>query len=277
MANYNTSVNYYRINANNTSLATSNLGGTANQPTEEIAPPVPGCTYSSGAGAGPIIGVAITTPASDFNSFAVGQYLYYIDGVTGAYVLMGQIETINSATSVTLSGTSTGSPTAGETLVASKFLVSTVERFYIRVATEIEGSAGTNRANLPLLTQWRAENNLNSVNNQNITKLTRISTVGLPLTAAPTEENIPFTISSQNQFTTGNTRNAATYWANVSDFPNYIWLLAQVVQGQNANALASKTMFRFSTEETVTALNVGLETTLQQLQAAGYNVNYNAN
>jgi hypothetical protein len=51
-------------------------------------------------------------------------------------------------------------------------------------------------------------------------------------------------------------------------------LLAQVVQGQNANALASKTMFRFSTEETVTALNVGLETTLAELQTAGYNIFY---
>lgn len=276
MANYNTSVNYYRINANNTSLATSNSGGTANQPTEEIAPPVPGCTYSSTSGF-EITGAAIALPASDFDSFATGQYLYYIDGVTGAYVLMGQIETIDSPTQVTLSAAPTGSPTAGDTLVASKFLVSTVERFYIRVATEIEGTAGTNRANLPLLTQWRSNAALTSVNNQNITKLTRISSVGLPLTAAATEENIPFTLSSQNQFTAGGTRGEATYWANVSDLPNYIWLLATITVSQNANALASKTMFRFSTEETVTALNVGLETTLQQLQAAGYNVNYNAN
>lgn len=266
---YNSSIQYYRINANNTALATSNNGGAQNDPTEEIAPPVPGCTYSSGSGTTNIVGVAIGSPASDFNDFAVGQYLYYVDSSTGDYNLMGQIDVINSGTDLDLTENSTGSPNPGDVLVASNYLVSTVESFYIRVATSTVG-AGANKINLPLIRSWRTTSSVTSVNNIGITQLEQISTSGFPLTEASPNVNIPFTITTMNVFTVGSGRN--TYWASTADFPNYIWIRAVIATGQTINALASKTMFRFSTEENIPEFNVGTDTTKKSLEDAGYNV-----
>lgn len=265
---YNSTVQYFRINDNNTALATSNSGGADNDATEEIAPPVPGCTYSSGSGTN-IVGVAIGSPASDFTDFTEGQYLYYIDSTTGNYELMGQIDVINGATDLDLTENFTGSPIVGDTLVASNYLVSTVESFYIRVSTSTVG-AGTNRINLPRIANWRSTSSLTSTNNTGITQLEQISNSGLPLTAASPTINIPFTITTMNQFTAGNSRN--TYWSSTADFPAYIWIRATIATGQTINALASKTMFRFTTEENIPEFNVPINTAKRDIEAAGYNI-----
>ena len=266
---YNSTVQYFRINENNTALATSNSGGADNDATEEIAPPVPGCTYSSGGGTSSITGVVISSPASDFTDFTEGQYLYYIDSTNGNYELMGQIQTINSATNLTLTANSISTPTLLDPLVASNYLVSTVESFYIRVSTSTAG-AGTNRINLPRIANWRSTSSLTSTNNTGITQLEQISNSGLPLTAASPAIPIPFTITTMNQFTAGNSRN--TYWNSTADFPAYIWIRATIATGQTINALASKTMFRFTTEENIPEFNVGINTAKRDIVAAGYNM-----
>jgi hypothetical protein len=269
MNNYNSTIQYYRINANNRALATSNSGGAENAPTEEIAPPVKGCTYSSGSGSPNIVGVAIGSPASDFNDFQEGQYLYYVDGSTGDYVLMGQIDEITSITALVLTASSTGSPTVGAILVASSYLVSTVESFYIRIATSTD-QAGTNRINLPRIASWRSQGSLTSLNNQNITQLEQISNSGFPIVPASPAINIPFTITTRNVFSSGTTVN--TYWATPNNFPAYIWIEAVIATGQEINALASKTMFRFTTEEFIPEFNVGVNTPVTDVLANGYNI-----
>lgn len=266
---YNSTVQYFRINDNNTGLATSNIGGATNAATEEIAPPVPGCTYSSGSGTTNIVGVAIGSPASDFTDFAAGQYLYYIDSTTGNYELMGQIQSITNTTTLVLTADSIGNPQPGDTLVASNYLVSTVESFYIRVSTSTVG-AGTNRINLPRIASWRSNSSLTSTNNTGITQLEQISNSGLPLSPASPAINIPFTITTMNQFTESGIRNS--YWTTPQDFPAYIWIRATIATGQTINALASKTMFRFTTEENIPEFNVGINTTKGQIEAAGYNI-----
>lgn len=265
---YNSTIQYYRINATNTALATSNSGGAENDPTEEIAPPVAGCTYSSGSGTN-IVGVAIGSPASDFNDFEEGWYLYYVDGSSGDYVLMGQIDVINSATDLDLTESFTGSPIGGEILVASSYLVSTVESFYIRIATSTVG-AGTNKINLPRIANWRSTASLTSTNNTGITQLEQISNSGFPIVPASPAINIPFTITTMNVFSPGSNRN--TYWVSTADFPNYIWIRAVIATGQTINALASKTMFRFTTEENIPEFNVGINTAERDVSAAGYNI-----
>jgi hypothetical protein len=269
MNNYNSTIQYYRINANNRALATSNSGGAENAPTEEIAPPVLGCTYSSGSGSPNIVGVAIGSPASDFTDFQVGQYLYYVDSLSGDYVLMGQIDEINTTTTLTLTANSTGSPSGSEVLVASNYLVSTVESFYIRIATSTSG-AGANKINLPRIANWRSTANLASTNNTGITQLEQISNSGFPIVPASPAINIPFTITTMNVFSLSGSRN--TYWGATTDFPNYIWIRAVIATGQTINALASKTMFRFTTEENIPEFNVGINTAEREIELAGYNI-----
>ena len=267
--NYNSTIQYYRINANNRALATSNSGGAENAPTEEIAPPVAGCTYSSGSGSPNIVGTVIASPSSDFDNFEEGQYLYYVDGSSGDYVLMGQIDEINTSTTLTLTGNSTGSPSGGEILVASNYLVSTVESFYIRIATSTAG-AGTNRINLPRIASWRSNANPASPNNTGITQLEQISNSGFPIVPASPAINIPFTITTRNVFDTGGLTN--TYWVTPNNFPAYIWIEAVIATGQTINALASKTMFRFTTEEFIPQFNVGVNTSVTDVLANGYNI-----
>jgi hypothetical protein len=58
MSNYNSTVQYFRVNANNTAIATSNNGVGTTSPTEEITAPVLGGTYVSGASTAIIVGAA---------------------------------------------------------------------------------------------------------------------------------------------------------------------------------------------------------------------------
>jgi hypothetical protein len=269
MANYNTTVQYYRINANNTALATSNSGGAANAPTEEITAPVNGCTYDSGASGATIEGTA--SGGQDFNDFSVNQYLYYIDSTTGAYVLMGQIESITDADTLVLYDNSLAVPTSGDQLVASYFLITNTESLYMRIATEVGGSAGTNKMNIPDFSKWRTSSDVVAgLNNTNITKLEQISNVGTPVSEASPTVNIPFTIQTMNVFTTGTGTNANNAWPSTASFPSYIWI--KITPATTNNSLSSKTMYRLTTEETVEAYNASINTAISVLQTKGYNI-----
>lgn len=273
MANYNSTVQYFRVNATNTAIATSNNGTGA--PTEEITAPVLGGTYVSGATTAVITGAASGT--QDFNDLAVNQYLYYIDGTTGAYVLMGQIETIDSSTQVTLYDTSLAVPTASASLVGSYFLITNTESIYLRIATEIGGNAGVNRVNIPDFSFWRTSSNVVSgTNNPSITKLEQVSNVGVPVSTAATVQDIPFTIQTMNAFTAGTGVNANNYFPSTTFFPSYVWI--KITPSTTNNNLASKTMYRFTTEETIPRLSlpsgqaIGINTPLSVLQTGGYNI-----
>lgn len=266
MANYSTVIQYYRVNANNTALATSNSG--AGNPTEEILAPVSGGTYASNSG------VTITGQAgSDFSAFAVNQYLYYTDG-NGNYNLMGQIASIDPGfLDLDLYAAPIGTlPTAGDTLSASYALITNVEPIYMRIATEIGGTAGTGKMNLPNFSAWRSSSNVTSgTNNIAVTKLERVSNVGAPVSIAASTQNIPFTIQTMNQFTPV-TASGGTYFPSTASFPSYVWIKITPSLSTTNNSLSSKTMYRLTTQEYILALNTGVNTTLAALQAAGYNI-----
>ncbi len=270
MATYNSSVSYYRINANNTNIAVTNDGVGSTAPTEELTAPLSGGTYASGIGTSTINGQAL----SDFTAFAIGQYLYAINS-NGDYVLLGQIATIDPGGLIlTLTGNSlvpsSPSVVAGNVLAASYSLVTTAESIYIRVATQTTGLAQPNTANIPLMTSWRNSNSASATNRTAVTKLEQISNVGSPVSNG-TVTNIPFTLQVMNVFTaSGNGR----CWNSASEFPAYIWIRA-VLSPSGAN-LAGQTMFRWTTQETIDALVVTPNFSQQTLFNSGY-VNINVN
>ena len=263
MSNYNTVIQYYRVNATNTAIATSNAG--TGQPTEEIAAPVVGGTYASESG------VTITGQAgSDFSLLAVNQYLYYTDN-SGNYNLMGQIASIDQPNlQLDLYAAPIGTtPTAGDTLSGSFALITNTEPIYMRIATEVVN----NTVNIPNFSAWRTSSNVTTgTNNIAVTQLLRVSNVGTPISSAGVTENIPFTIQTMNQFTvaSGTGSVAVTYFPNTGSFPSYIWI--KITPAITNNSLSSKTMYRLTTQENILALNCAVQTSLGSLQTAGYNI-----
>ena len=262
MSNYNTVIQYYRVNATNTAIATSNAG--TGQPTEEILAPVSGGTYASESG------VTVTGQAgSDFTAFAVNQYLYYTD-LSGNYILMGQIASIDpGGLDLDLYAAPIGTlPTAGFTLSASFALITNTEPIYMRIATEVVN----NIVNIPNFTTWRTSSNVTTgTNNIQTTQLVRVSNVGTPVSIAGTTENIPFTIQTMNQFTLASGASTAVrYFPTTASFPAYIWI--KITPAVSNSALSSKTMYRLTTQENILALPCAVNTPIKTLQDAGYNI-----
>ncbi len=263
---YNTEVNYYRINANNTNIAVS-ASGADGSPNEEIAPP----TSSGGSGFLNKAGDVINGLGTSFNVFSPGQYVYFINN-SGANVLLGQISSIGGPTALTLvAGSYTGQlPATGNIITASYSLITTTESFYIRVATEkTSNTLSSSEANIPLLTSWRLANNATSANQPSVTQIQQYSTVGTPTSIAPTPIQVQFTLEVMNQFPafTGQTTSSRS-WNSVDEIPDYIWLKAVVKGG--TSSLSGQTMYRITTEETIDALVVTPGFSNQTLINSGY-------
>jgi hypothetical protein len=267
-ANYSTVVNYYRVNATNTAIATSASG--EGSPTEEILAPIVGGLYNtSGSGGTTIIGQ--TGSGSSFNSLSVNQYLYYVD-TSGNYVLLGQIADIVSATELELYENAIGStPPAASILAGSFSLITNVEPLFVRISTEKGGNATNGRVNMPNFSVWRDGGNPNtSTNNRQVIEMTRVSNVGAPVSIAPSTQDIPFTIQTMNQFTPSSPGTLGPrFFPTINDFPTFVWI--KITPTASAT-LASKTMYRLTTQESVLAFNTGVNTTIAALQDNGYNV-----
>jgi hypothetical protein len=271
MPNYtSTSIKYYRINANNTALAQSASGGSANAPTEEITAPVATTgnfsSYNSGT-------LTVTGSGTVFTNFAVDQYLYYTDTTTGEYKLMGQIDTITNATTLILTSAIVNDPTGTlPVLSASYALITNNESIYMRIQT-LTGPA-TGQMQIPNfgLGYWRQNNGLTGINNPSQSALEQVSTIGTPLSNAATITNIDFTFVTMNQFpvATNSATLGTTYWSSTSVFPAYVWIRITPQIG-SSTSLASQTLYRFTTQENTEALIIEVQTPGGTLQTAGYN------
>jgi hypothetical protein len=273
MSNYTTSaINYYRVNANNAAIATSNSG--VGTPTEEIAAPLasPG-SFSSYSTAGGLFTIAGS--ATNFNLFAVNQYLYYTDPSTGDYKLMGQIATIPTSISLTLTTAVVNNPTGLVTpvLSAAYSLITSNESIYMRIATAPTGTPTPGQMLIPNfgLGNWRNGNGLTGQNNPNQSALERVSTIGTPLSSAAAT-NVPFTFETVNQFTQASTPTlqGATYFRSDADYPSFIWILVTPDNGGNTS-LSSQTLYRFTTQENTPAISIFPGITSADLALAGYN------
>jgi hypothetical protein len=263
----NSSVNYYRVNANNRSISTSNSGLGTTSPTEEITPPVTGGTYASGGGTTTIVCQAGSSPTT---LLAEGQYLYYINNL-GEYVLMGQIATLDplSPLNIVLSSViSYTNPTAGDAIVGSYYLITVNESIFVRIATDTVSSP--NKVLIPDFNYWRTANNVSAINNPTYISIARISNVGVPLSTAASIQQINFTFTTQNIFTLGTGNNSNRAWPSTTDFPAYIWIRLTFT-GANIN-LAPKTLYRFITQETFPHYEADVLTPIATLQGIGYSI-----
>lgn len=272
MANYaSPAINYYRINANNTAIAQSNSG--TGTPTEEITAPLasPGLFSSYVSGTLTINGNGST----NFNLFSIGQYLYYTDPATGNYLLVGQIASITGANALVLTAAGiVNNPTSvspAPVLSAAYALITNNESIYMRIQTIAGDANGTQ--NIPNfgLGYWRLNNGLTGTNNPAQSSLTRVSNVGTPLSNT-TEQNIPFTIVTMNQFTVASSSSTGitTYFRSSADFPTYIWIRITPQIG-TSTSLASQTLYRFSTQESMEAAVISAGTSATYLNSVGYN------
>jgi len=265
-------INYYRINANNTAIAQSNSGATGN-PSEEITAPLASAgtfaSYTSGT-------LTVAGTGTAFNTFAVGQYLYYTDPTTGNYLLMGQIATITSATAIVLTAAGiVNNPTGispAVVLSAAYALITNNESIYMRIQTIAGAANGTQDIPNFAAPWWRQGNSLTGINNPAQSSLTRVSNVGTPVSNAGTEENIPFTFVTMNQFTVAATTGptGTTYFRSSADFPAYIWIRVTPQIG-TSTSLASQTLYRFSTQDSMEAFTISPGQTGTSLSGAGYN------
>jgi hypothetical protein len=272
------SINYYRVNANNQALATSSTG-VGNAPTEEITAPLASAglfsSYTSIGGIFTINGNA----SVDFRAFAIGQYLYYTNTTTGDYVLVGQIDTIAvNGLSLTLTTAAVNNPAASGTpvLSAAYSLITSNESIYMRIATGPVGSPANGRQIPDFgLLKWRQNDNLTGTNLTSQSALERISNVGTPLSNATVIDNIPFTFETQNQFQTaapsGVLGSATTYFPSIDSFPSFIWILVTPEIG-TSTSLSSQTLYRFTTQESTPSIPILQRTSLAKLEGAGYNI-----
>jgi len=260
-------INYYRINAANTAIAQTNSG--AGTPTEEITAPLASAGTFSSYTAGTL---TIAGTGTDFTSFAVGQYLYYTDPANGNYILVGQIATITSATALVLTAAAVNTPVASSVLSAAYALITNNESIYMRIQTIAGAANGTQDIPNFAAPWWRQGNSLTGINNPAQSSLTRVSNVGTPVSNAGTEENIPFTFVTMNQFTVAATTGptGTTYFRSSADFPAYIWIRVTPQIG-TSTSLASQTLYRFSTQDSMEAFTISPGQTGTSLSGAGYN------
>lgn len=273
MGNYtSSSIKYYRINANNTALAQSPSGGSANAPTEEITAPVasaPNGEFSSyDSGTFEVVGSNTL-----FTNFDVNQYLYYTDTTTGDYVLMGQIASIDTDTSLFLTSAIVNDPTGTLPILSASYaLITNNESIYMRIQT-LTGPA-TGQMQIPNfgLGYWRLNNGSTGTNNPAQSALEQVSIIGTPLSNAATITNIPFTFTTMNQFPVASSSptTGTKYWSNTSAFPAYVWIRVTPQIG-SSTSLASQTLYRFTTQENMEALIIEVATAGGTLQDAGYN------
>lgn len=259
--NYNSSVTYWRVNANNNAIATSASGdGVA---TEQIESPVVGGLYASGSATTTIIGQS----GADFTLFDEGQYLYYIDN-SGNYVLMGLIDTIDSATQLTLTANSTGTPIANQTLVAGYSLITSTESIFIRLQVAVNQN-NANQRDIPDFSAWRTASGVANPSNNTYSRLEQVSSVGSPLTPA-TVTTQPFTFQTMNILSSYVVGSARLYFQTTTAFPAYIWIKATPRPTNNTSSLSSQTMYRWATEETIPAATIYVGTPESILSTAGY-------
>jgi hypothetical protein len=74
-----------------------------------------------------------------------------------------------------------------------------------------------------------------------------------------------------NQFT-ATSPSGAFYFQSTAVFPSFVWIkIVPTISSEN-NSLASKTMYRLTTQETINCINFAPQVAVGILQTAGYNI-----
>jgi len=159
-------------------------------------------------------------------------------------------------------------------LGVSYSLISANEEFYIRVKTTKVSSTTTSSILMPNFQLWRSAPSQREVSPvvTGQSNIIQYSNVGTPVSIAGTQPFINFKIRTTNAFLSAN--NGVSFFANWSQFPQYIWLRASIIPSDaTESALAASTMYRFSTNEFMdTAITGTANTANAVLSDAGYSV-----
>lgn len=282
MANpYSATIDYARINSNNTLLAQSNDGagdGSGATITEVIDAPT-----NSGKFVSPSVipsGTTVTCTESVEGLFEEGQYLFYYD-TSAMPILIGQISSIStSVITLTTNIVGSGAAMANRELGVSYSLITSGESFYMRVSTSVVGSSNGSTVLMPNFTLWRVtpSSGVASIVRSAVSSIVQYSNVGNPISIAVTQTPVQFTIATQNVFNSSN--QGASYFTSVDELPQYIWLKATPIPsvGQTSGFNPS-TMYKFSTNEFMdNAISATVNTTASVLRDAGYsNIATNTN
>jgi hypothetical protein len=273
MAQYNVSgIVYCRETVSNLAIAVTNSGGTSTSTIENIiAPP----TLATGKITCSDSSTTVTGAQTTFKSqFKEGEYLYAYDA-QGAPELIGKIATISNDTTITLTEEALFTRTL-KPAGSSEIMLRGTESILIRIPVVVSArnsNGVVTQAFIPNFNEWRLPNNtqgLNGFNNPSSSNLVRYSNPGnlLSVDSTPTDENnIPFSITTLNQFSNGSSVDVV--W-NTGNIPNYIWARLNPY-GDNGIEMAQSTMFYLFTK---TTFNNGLTATnnfsKRTLETSGY-------
>ena len=264
-------ITYCRITDANRAIAITNNGGTSDSVLEDVINPVSLITGKITTTNSPSVSGTNTTFLSQL---VEDDYLYDYDA-NGAPELIGKISNIADDLTLTLTENALFTRT-NKHAGSSRTIVRGTESIYARipVAVTSRNSNGiVTQALIPNFNEWRLPNNnqgLNGLNNPSSSNLVRYSNPGdvISVDSTPTtENNIPFTFRTLNQFKISS--NKDTFWS-LGELPNFIWIEINPY-GDNGIELAQSTMFYLFTK---TVFDQSLVATInfsrQTLVNAGY-------
>jgi len=244
---YNVSnVLYARYTGDNSGIAQQNDGGTANSVIEQIIEPPTLATGLINTVSGDTL---VTGTSTTFNlDFNEGDFLFYYSA-DGNAVLLGQIEEINTPTSMVLKDGAL-STVVNKNAGGSFIKLSIAEQILIRipvVASEIINNVVT-KAIIPSINdEWRINGGVagnSTINNSGTSSIVRYSNPGdvisIDSTSTLSERNMPFTLESMNIFEKGNIND--TFWT-AGKLPNFIWFLFTP-----SSNLSQSTMYKLFTK-----------------------------
>jgi hypothetical protein len=268
MANF-PNIRYFRANAGNLAIArqTGGNGDPALLTDEILTPSLATGVITSTTGSATVTGASGVNFQTDVDSrdgslmFGVGKYLFAYVGLSNEPTLVGQILSVQSDTSLTLSANGLTAATSLSSGTSRK-LITTNEAILVVVPTVVPNA---NSRIIPNINLLRQSSLATAFNNQNFIILDQYSDAGTPVTINGSPANIDCTVLPQNRFPQGN--STTTLWSTATDLPNNIFILLTP-----ATTLAPKTSYRLRFEELLNDLTVQANTASSIVAAAGYNV-----
>lgn len=266
-------ITFAKATPENVNVANSPTGGTASSLKDIISP----VTLATGKITVSTASTAVTGTATNFLlDFSVGDYLFYYDNLTDEPILLGQIATVSSDLSMTLTANSPvtkGAP--GVNCGKTKVILSNQDEIMIRVPVpRLEG----NQFALPYWAQWfiNPPGEYGSINNLNTNSLTRYSQVNIPSQAAtPPLQNLPYSLRAA--FGWGRTEvlvngeKAFVYFATAAQIPNYAYAFLDRT-GLSDSVFAPNTLYKLMAKDffSLNCIKAGLNYSRENLIEAGY-------
>ena len=251
---------YARVNAANLAIAQSNSGGVVGSYSDVIVAPssITGAITSTAGSAN------VTNSGTDFTNDMANKFLWQFD-INGNPILVGQILTVNSTSSITLTASCSSVATA-RPFGVSYTLITTRESVIVGVPVTPQDSSSVWITDF---TAWRQSPRSvkTTYNDANVSQLVRYSNAGTPLVIAGSTVNVNFTIEPLQTFQNGTT--SGTYWQDAASLPTTNTALLNPFADTGV-MLSALTMYRWRTEELLASELVSPGTDAAFVRNLGY-------